>query len=521
MELVISSGHGQFVRGAVGPSPWGLDEVNEARKVVNRVAQMLDANGHRVVTFHDNTSRDKDTNLKTIVNFHNSQRRQLDVSVHFNHNGDTTGGRGTECWYYSQVKLAGEIATAIAILGQLTNRGPKKSTGLYFLVHCTMPAVLIEVAFVNAKLDCDNYRKNFDAICEAIAGSLVGNEALPVPPPEGPDIEGKPTLGKGDRGPWVVYLQQQLNSDNNAGLECDGLFGTATDSSLRTYQASRRLVADGLCGPITWDALETDMPPYSPPGLPPPLTTEQVSAITTIAAMSAIYRYNWRDRGVAPPGYTKGVAVAFANAYRQLLYEYDPAVNMARANTGNPDKDVLAWYSDIFENRGMSIDTNGTETLCSLWTLIMGLGMRESSGRHCEGRDTSASNTTSDTAEAGAWQTSYDAHNCSDNFNILFDAFLGGGGANPQGFVEVFREGVSCSSSSWQNYGGGNGYQHQLMSKEQPAYAAEVCAITLRNLRQHYGPINRKEAEVVMAANDMLHAVVDYIDDLMEEVTDV
>ena len=28
------SGHGKYIRGAEGPEPWGLDEVDEARKVV-------------------------------------------------------------------------------------------------------------------------------------------------------------------------------------------------------------------------------------------------------------------------------------------------------------------------------------------------------------------------------------------------------------------------------------------------------------------------------------------------------
>lgn len=511
MDIVISSGHGQFVRGAAGPSPWGLDEVNEARRVVDRVAQIINVGTSSATVFHDNTSRDKNTNLKTIVNYHNAQLRDLDVSVHFNSNGNTESGRGTECFYYSQVHLAGEIAKAIAAAGQLTNRGAKKSTGLYFLVHCTEPAVLVEVCFVNAKLDCDNYRKNFDAICQALAAALVGEEALPVPPPEGPDTESKPTLRQGDTGEWVTYLQQQLNSDNRAGLATDGIFGPATDSAVRAYQTSRHLDVDGIVGPQTWDALETDAPPVTPPGLPPPMSGEEIADICEIAATSSIYRYNWRDRGVAPPGYTKGMALAFAAAYRQWVSSYEPAGDMAKDPTGNSEKDVLSWYADIFANRGINTDA-GENALLALWTLIMGLGMRESSGRHCEGRDMSASNVTSDTAEAGAWQTSYDARGGSGYFQVLFDAYVAGGGTNPQGFVEVFREGVNCTSSEWQNYGSGNGYKHQQMSKEQPTYAAEVCAITLRNLRQHYGPINRKEAEVVNAAYDMLRAVQDYLD---------
>ena len=79
-SVVISSGHGKYVRGASGV----LDEVNEARKVVESVAWRLEAKGVKVKTFHDDISRTQDENLKAIVNYHNKQTRELDISVHFN-----------------------------------------------------------------------------------------------------------------------------------------------------------------------------------------------------------------------------------------------------------------------------------------------------------------------------------------------------------------------------------------------------------------------------------------------------
>ena len=44
----------------------------------------------------------------------------------------------------------------------------------------------------------------------------------------------------------------------------------------------------------------------------------------------------------------------------------------------------------------------GAVTLRHLFALILGLGMRESSGRYCEGRDMSASNVSAETAECGS-----------------------------------------------------------------------------------------------------------------------
>ena len=52
-------------------------------------------------------------------------------------------------------------------------------------------------------------------------------------------------------------------------------------------------------------------------------------------------------------------------------------------------------------------DTPG-KRLRRLFVLLMGLGMRESSGQYCEGRDRSAHNTSADTAEAGLFQVSFD-----------------------------------------------------------------------------------------------------------------
>ena len=49
--------------------------------------------------------------------------------------------------------------------------------------------------------------------------------------------------------------------------------------------------------------------------------------------------------------------------------------------------------------------------------------MRESSGKYCEGRDKSADNTTAETAEAGLFQTSFNARRSSPLLPKLFAEF--------------------------------------------------------------------------------------------------
>jgi hypothetical protein len=427
MKIVISSGHGQFVRGAYDI----LDEVTEARRVVDRVAEILASHGVGVQTFHDNVSTTQNENLNRIVDFHNAQARDLDCSIHFNAYEHTSKPMGTETLYVTQEQLAKEMSAAIAKAGVFINRGPKHRSDLFFLNNTEEPALLLEICFVDSSADAELYRTGFEPICRAIATTISG--------------ESRPAAK-----------------------------------------------------------------------MPPPLSREQEMMISEVAMKSTIAKYGWRDRGVAPAGYVQGFALAFVNTYRQLLIRYPAAMDMARANTGNADKDVLAWYADVFDDFDMDNSKDGPDTLRHLWALLMGLGMRESSGRYCEGRDMSAENVSSDTAEAGLFQTSYNAHTSSDSFNLLFDAFQSTGRNKPQGFVDYFRQGVSCSSTSWKNYGSGDGAKFQHMCKHQPAFACETCAIVLRNLRQHYGPINRHEAELKVEADEMLHEVQDWIDRLTQ-----
>lgn len=173
-SVVISSAHGKLVRGAKGPAPWGLDEVDESRRVVSRVADYLRQHGVHVVTYNDDTSKTKSANLRHLVQFHNGVKNQdLDCSIHFNAFQRTDGARGTETLYISQSKLATKVSAAIAKASGLIDRGGKKRTNLAFL-KTNKPAILVEVCFVDAKADCTAYRSAFDRICNAIAGAISG-----------------------------------------------------------------------------------------------------------------------------------------------------------------------------------------------------------------------------------------------------------------------------------------------------------------------------------------------------------
>jgi len=212
--------------------------------------------------------------------------------------------------------------------------------------------------------------------------------------------------------------------------------------------------------------------------------------ITELAAESAIAHYDWPHRGPAPIGYVKGMAVCYARVYCRYQSGDAAVLCMAAADGNAPNTDALSWYHDEFAAQGMSNTINGIDTLRHLFVLLMGLGMRESSGRYCEGRDTSADNTSGDTAEAGTFQVSYNA--CRAGLlRGLYESYQG-----KTDFLPIFREGVIPTPSDLINWGTGEGVSFQQLTKSCPLFAAEFAALALRMERTHWGPINRRDAEL-------------------------
>lgn len=499
-RIVISSGHGKYIRGASGnPVPPQLDEVDEARRVVEAVADLLKAAGVNVLTFHDNTSHDQNTNLNTIVNFHNKQTRDLDVSVHFNCYDGTA--HGVECLYLTQKDLADNVSAAIARAGGFTDRGPKKRTDLFFLNNTDEPAILIETCFCDNDEDSQKYRARFNEICSAIAEALSGEEIEAVPPPEQPPASSEPPmLEEGDEGPWVVRVQTIL------GIEADGNFGAITEDAVEGFQAACGLDVDGLVGPDTWRALD-ELEARKAAGSEG-LSTEQIAAIGGLVEASAIADYLWRDRGEAPAGYTAGVACCFGIAALELEAGTDWARVMAQADRMDANTDALAWYRSQYQRLGMDNSRDGIDTLRHLFVMILGLGMRESSGRYCEGRDMSASNVQPDTAEAGAWQTSFNIRSCSPVIAPMLETYWN----DPNGLLDEFRTGVEPSGGDLTNYGeGADGTRYQFLSKYAPAMHCFITGVGLRLSRKHWGPINRSEVELRSEADELLRQVQEYI----------
>jgi cell wall-associated NlpC family hydrolase len=86
----------------------------------------------------------------------------------------------------------------------------------------------------------------------------------PTPTPPGPEPEKKPTIRRGDRGPYVKLCQEDLMalgySVGSSGA--DGIFGKNTEAGVKAFQKDhddrdgRALKVDGIVGEKTWGALD-------------------------------------------------------------------------------------------------------------------------------------------------------------------------------------------------------------------------------------------------------------------------
>jgi hypothetical protein len=237
-----------------------------------------------------------------------------------------------------------------------------------------------------------------------------------------------------------------------------------------------------------------------------------LSQIKELASSSTCANYSWKDRGRAPAGYIKGITLSFARSLCRLKSSeknyFSIAKVMSAANLNNTSKDALAYYQNNFSNIGVDNSVAGEEPLRAVYTLGMGLGMRESNGKYCEGWDTSAgSSRTSSEGEAGLFQVSYNSIGSSVELLKLYTEYQSS--SSSRCMLNIFKEGASCSSNSI--LGSGAGADYQIFNKACPAFATEYAMTLLRIERAHWGPINRMEAEVIPACDQLLKNVQDLV----------
>lgn len=242
-------------------------------------------------------------------------------------------------------------------------------------------------------------------------------------------------------------------------------------------------------------------------------TLSPADRIAAIAADSQCARVEWKNRGLAPKAYMRGMALVFARSVCQSNRDDVKVISAPRAVPGveTNKTDALTWYDETFTALGMANGTSGVDTLRHAYTLMIGLGMRESSGQYCVGRDRSANFITADSAEAGIFQTSYGARTKHPAMEALYAKYK----ADQSGcLLDVFKRGVSCSTRDAENFGEGEGRTWQQLTKSCPAFSAEYAGVLIRvhgGSRGEFGPLRKRAVQVVPVCDGMLKQVQDLV----------
>lgn len=225
-QVNISSGHSINCQGASDI----INEVTEAKKVVDRVYEIVIQSSKECYKYHD-TASSSSQNLANIVNWHNKFKDGIDISVHFNCvDGRKQEGIGVEVLYYSSTKdLAAQMSSEISKVSGLINRGAKQRTGLYFLKNTKKPSLLIEVAFVNSVKDVELYRANFEAICQAIAKTLIGEIKVST---------SQPTTGSSSQTSTDKKVFYRVVADGST-ISSYSVFENAADEALKQMKAGK------------------------------------------------------------------------------------------------------------------------------------------------------------------------------------------------------------------------------------------------------------------------------------------
>lgn len=153
-SIVIDPGHGGSDTGAIGPD--GVTEKSVTLAVSKKLKQILTNSGAKVTMTREvdadvyGRGASDAQELQARVNVGERARSEIFVSVHCNA-FSSAYSHGMETYYYYGSRRGERLATLIneelESAGGLMNRGVK-TANFYVLRHSSMPATLLELAFV-------------------------------------------------------------------------------------------------------------------------------------------------------------------------------------------------------------------------------------------------------------------------------------------------------------------------------------------------------------------------------------
>lgn len=197
--IALDAGHGGSDPGAVYK---GRQEKDDTLDLTLAVGDILKKNG--IDVYYTRTTDEYETPFKKATDANNSGA-DLFVSIHRNSSENPNQYSGVETLVYSDTGLKAEVARNIN--NQLEDAGFKnlgvdERKNLVVLKRTKMPAVLVEVGFINNDKDNYLFDEEFDSIAQAIADGIL--ESIPSGRP------GNTTSNKSN------HTDNNNNSNNNS-----------------------------------------------------------------------------------------------------------------------------------------------------------------------------------------------------------------------------------------------------------------------------------------------------------------
>ena len=183
MKICIDAGHNysNFGTGAVGN---GLKEQDINFYIADKLKALFVSAGHSVKMtrnkLEENLGTSNSDSLYKRASIANQFGADLFISIHCN----AGGGTGTETLIYAKGGKAEEYAKKIqkAITQKLgtKDRGVKERPNLVVLKKTSMPAVLVETAFIDTKADAELLKNRQSDFASAIFEAVTGQNADPI-----------------------------------------------------------------------------------------------------------------------------------------------------------------------------------------------------------------------------------------------------------------------------------------------------------------------------------------------------
>lgn len=169
-KVAIDAGHGGTNPGAVYE---GRQEKDDVLRLALEVGRILRNNGVDVAY-----TRTTDVTQSPIekARFANEQGADFFVSLHRNSSPTPNQYSGVETLVYDDSGIKTEMAENINVRLEnagFRNLGVKERPGLVVLRRTQMPALLVEVGFINTDEDNQKFDENFDQIAQAIADGIL------------------------------------------------------------------------------------------------------------------------------------------------------------------------------------------------------------------------------------------------------------------------------------------------------------------------------------------------------------